>query len=111
MLARQQLVRDAREAVNVIARVRLAAVHALDARVRRRARGRRIECRCTVQIERTVTREAEVEHPHFARRRDHDVARLEIGMNHVAPMRVRERRTDAADECERVLALHRSAQA
>ena len=66
MLAGEQLVRDAREAVNVVARVRLAAVHALDARISGRAGRRGIERRGGVQIERTVPRETEIEHAHFA---------------------------------------------
>ena len=64
--------------------MRLAAIHALDARIGRGGRRRIVQSRRGVQIQRAIARKPEVEHANFARRRDHDVARLDVGVNDAA---------------------------
>ncbi len=80
-----------------------ARCHSLARRWHRPAQRCGASCspRSTVQFQRSFACEAEVEHTHFARRGDHDVARLEVRMNDLTTMRMGERRADAADDAER----------
>ncbi len=105
VVARQQLVGDAAERIDVVARVRLAMLNHLWTRIRGRQRAETagVEDSCIALLLRPLKHagNAEVDHLHFGIRREKDVGGLEIAMHETVLMRIGERIAHAAHNRQR----------
>src|ERR1700676_298690 len=111
MLTRQQLVRQASQRVDIVARIRAPALKLLTAGI-----GWRRLTVVTARRElgnpglaRAHDAAAKIKHAHVAVTSNHDVVRLEVRMHHATRMRMRNGATDVADDGERVAARQRAA--